>query len=138
MSLLKISDPAGVQAKEGPRPGIRKIPRTPSTLSKMEDTIEARSMARSVYEPEPAFARIRKLRSCRSPGRLMPRLQPDSELDPNRPGTILKVPGGRADTRAKPSAGSKRAESRASKTRHKEVSQERSAIEGNRDKGAFK
>ena len=52
-------------------------------------------MASSVSGPEPVFARIRRLRVCLSPGRLIPELQRDSGSDLNRSGTIPGVPGGK-------------------------------------------
>ncbi len=54
-------------------------------------------MASSVSGPEPAFARIRRLRTFPSAGRLMPGLQTDSGSDLNRSGTIPGVPGGTLD-----------------------------------------
>src|ERR1700674_3884124 len=48
-------------------------------------------MASSVSGPEPAFARIRRLRTFPSAGRLMPGPQTDSGSDLNRSGT---TPGG--------------------------------------------
>ena len=51
-------------------------------------------MASSVSGPEPAFGRIRRLRTFQSAGRLMPGLQTDSGSDLNRPGTIAGLQEG--------------------------------------------
>src|SRR5580700_8994017 len=51
-------------------------------------------MASSVSEPEPAFARIRRLRTFPSVGKSMPGLQTDWGSDLNRSGTIPGVLGG--------------------------------------------
>src|ERR1700687_1755818 len=55
-------------------------------------------MASSAYGPEPVFARIRRLRICLSPGRLIPGLQRASGSDLNRPGTLPRVAGGKLGT----------------------------------------
>ncbi len=65
-------------------------------------------MASSVSGPEPVSAPIRRLRICRSPGRLIPGLQPDSGSDLNRTGTITRVPGRRWSTAATELAASSR------------------------------
>src|ERR1700730_7874931 len=51
-------------------------------------------MVSSVSGPEPAFARIRRLRTFPSAGRLLPGPQTDSGSDLNRSGTTPGVTGG--------------------------------------------
>ena len=53
----------------------------------------ARSMASSVCEPEPAFARIRRLRICPSQEGLIARLPANSQLNLNQAGAVSSVPG---------------------------------------------
>src|SRR5579864_4773574 len=53
----------------------------------------ARSMASSVCEPEPAFARIRRQRICLSQEGLIARLPANSELDLNQAAGVSSVRG---------------------------------------------
>jgi hypothetical protein len=64
----------------------------------IKDITGARSMASSVYEPEPAFVRIRRLSVYQSPDWLTFGPPTDSESDLNLPGTIPRVPDGSQDT----------------------------------------
>ncbi len=61
--------------------GIGTMSRRCRKLCAIKDTTEAKLMASSVYGPERVFARIRRLRICQSPGRLIPGLQTDSVSD---------------------------------------------------------
>jgi len=88
--------------KKHPRSSIRTMPGAHSKLCTIGDITRAKSMARLVYEPEPASALIRRLRICRSPVRLMPKQQPDLESDPNQPGARFKVLVEKLDTGTNP------------------------------------
>src|SRR5205807_7156231 len=56
-----------------------------------KDTTGARSMAPSVYGPEPVFAPIRRLKICQSRGKWIFGLQIDSGSDLNRAGAVSRV-----------------------------------------------
>ena len=74
-----LRNPTSAKKSQGSGSGIGTMSRRCRKLYAIRDTTEVRSMASSVYGPERVFARIRRLRICQSPGRLIPGLQTDSE-----------------------------------------------------------